>query len=327
MKAVILIIFLALATLFSQSAAITRQDVIAAAILEAHRSYSSADTGTQEIINNVYHPNYLKGGCSGHCIERIYQEWNYPQSYSWHGAPYCYGGNSMGDDCQTKIIQGYGVGADICNYYANGNITSSWAAGLDCSHFACQCLGIDYCTSSQLPNQCYEIGWDALQPGDLLIKQGHVMIFLQWNDSYQNAYTVIHASHDGNPRSGRVWIDETRIKTVDENYYTPYTPKCISGDPAASLAGFKVENNNGIPLLIWETECERDTRAFWVERSFSSDGPWEKITESIPQKGSNITGAEYRVVDQTYPGGRVFYRLMEQETGWRVIAKRQVEFE
>lgn len=74
--------------------------------------------------------------------------------------------------------------------------------------------------------------------------------------------------------------------------------------------------------LRWKTECERDTKCFWVERAPSKDGPWEKITQEIPSKGTNTSGAKYDVVDEGYGGGRMFYRLMEREVGYRVLVDR-----
>ena len=310
----------------------TRQEVIDAATAEAATSYQSAATGTVAIGENVYHANYLLGFCGGHCIDHIYNEWSFidsdPQQHTWYGAPFCFGGTSMGSDCQTKISGGYGVGATSCNWSANGQTTYTWAAGLDCSHFVCKCLGISYKDTSNLPGQCNQISWDALQPGDLLIYSGqHVMIFLQWDDSQKASYTAVHASNEaGKTGSGRVWVEAGRSRFADDSY-VPHTPKCISGDPAASLAGFRVESAGGVPLLVWETESERNTRAFWIERASHPDGPWEKVTESIPARGSNVTGLEYRATDSTYPGGMIYYRLIEQETGWRIIVKGVVAFD
>jgi hypothetical protein len=155
------------------------------------------------------------------------------------------------------------------------------------------------------------------------------MIFLHWGDPQKTSYSVIHASNNPyDEGSGRVWEQGSRDRQADGTQgFKPYTPNCISGDPAASLAGFKVESAGGAPMLIWETECERNTRAFWVERASNPDGVWEKVTESIPGRGTNTTGAEYRVADPTYPRGKVLYRLIEQEIGWRVIVKGVVVFD
>jgi len=305
-----------------------------AATQEAGRSYSSADAGTAAIENNVFHPYYTEAayccGCEDVCI--LFEEWPLdpqyrPLKHEWSGAPYCYGGSRMGETCQSRITSGYGVGADRCQYNAIGP-TDGWAAGIDCSHFVCKCLGMSFNDTGNLPSQCNQINWDDLQQGDLLIWPGqHVMIFKQWDDSGRTNYTVVHASHDSDDRSGRVWVQGLRSRSADAINYVPYTPKCISGDPSASLAGFEVEDSGGAPLLIWETECERNTRAFWIERSSSSEGTFEKVTELIPARGMSSKGAEYRAIDTTHPGGRVYYRLIEQEIGWRVIIKAVVVYE
>jgi len=332
MKRMTLLALLAAMIIPANGRCITRTEVIAAAVAEAGTSYQSAAAGTSAIRNNVYHPNYLLGGCNGHCIDHIYAAWPRSdttlQEHSWYGAPYCYGGTSMGSDCQTKITNGYGVGASTNNWLANGKSTYNWAAGIDCSHFICLCLGISYHDTSTLPSQCKGISWDALQPGDLLIWPGnHAMIFKEWNAADKSSYTVIHASNEVSEfGSARVWVAPRDRQTDINKGFMPYTPNAISGDPAASLVGFRVENAGGWPLLKWETECERNTRAFWIERSLSPSGSWERITESIHARGTNTIGAEYRLEDSTYPGGIVFYRLVEQEIGWRVIIKREAVF-
>jgi hypothetical protein len=313
--------------------AITRDEVISAADSEASYSYSSCSaTDTIGIMGNVYHQNYLDAneccGCTPTaCI--LINEWpfgtdGWPLQHTWSGACYCYGGNTMGSNCQGKIDEDCGVGATSCQWSANGKNTESWAAGIDCSHFVCQCLGISYANTSNLPSVCDEINWDNLQKGDLLINPGsHVMMFKEWDGPDKSNYTVIHSSMGGvSIGANRVWEQTGRSKFVDDLNYTPYAPNCISGDPAASVVGFRAELSNGIATLSWKTECERDTRDFWVERSPSRNGPWTRISELIPGRGTDTEGAEYRINDPMYSGGMVFYRLIEREIRWREIVKR-----
>lgn len=313
--------------------AITRDEVMSAAESEVGYSYSSCSSvDTAGIMGNVYHQGYFDAniccGCTPvACI--LIEEWQFdtggwPQQHTWNGASYCYGGNSMGSSCQGKIDGGYGVGANSCQWAANGNNTESWAAGIDCSHFVCRCLSISYSSTSNLPGVCNEISWDNLQKGDLLINPGsHVMMFKEWEGPDKSNYTVIHASMGGvSIGANRVWKQSGRSKADDDLNYTPYSPNCISGDPAAGVVGFRAELIDGIIALLWKTECERETRAFWVERSSNRNGPWTRISELIPGKGTDTEGAEYTINDLTYPGGTVFYRLIEREIGWREIVKR-----
>lgn len=318
------IIVIVLCLLSSHALSITRDEVVYAAQSEADYSYAScSSTDTTGIMNNVYHSNYGLAGVYGCSPEAtiLYEEWpfynGWPEQHTWSGAPYCYGGTRMGSTCQDFINAGNGVGATDCQYAAIGE-TNSWAAGIDCSHFVCRCLGIGFNDTRSLPSQCESVSWNQLQKGDLLIWPGHhVMMFKEWEDPDKVYYTVIHASQGGK----RVWKQTGRGKDADMTLYSPYTPNVIAGDPAACVAGFRVEYGDGILKLIWETECERDTRAFWVERSVNRDGPWERISEPIQGRGSDTSGAEYSLVDSSYPGGQIYYRLIEQENGWRTMVK------
>jgi hypothetical protein len=308
----------------SPALSITRDAVITKAQSEISCFYSSCSSDdTTGIMNNVFHPKYGYAGVFGCSPEAtiLYEEWpfwnGWPDQYTWYGAPYCYGGNRMGSTCGSFITSGNGVGATKCQYTAL-NETASWAAGIDCSHFACACLGIGFKETARLPEECNSISWDQLQKGDLLINPGfHVMIFKGWDGSDRSTYTVIQASQSGK----RVNEQSGRSKSSDQTSYSPYSPKVIAGDPAASILGFRMEYMNRTLRLTWETECERDTRAFWVERSVSREGPWEAISEPIQARGSRRNGAQYGLLDSSYPGGQLYYRLIEQEEGWRTVVK------
>lgn len=232
----------------------------------------------------------------------------------------------MGATCQSFISAGNAVGATDCQYFALGE-TNSWAAGIDCSHFVCTCLEMPFANTSTLPSQCKLINWDDLRKGDLLIWPGHhVMMFKEWEGSDKSYYTVIHASMGAK----RVREQPGRNRNDDQlDGYSPYTPNVIAGDPAAALVGFRAVLVDGVARLIWETECERETRAFWVERASSTDGPWEMIAEPVVAKGSASAGASYAIVDATCSGGEIYYCLVEQEIGWRTVVKAvtMIEYE
>ena len=326
----VVIVIVVITLLFSSSAlSTTRSEVIAKAQNEANRTYySCAADDTTRIMDNVYHENYfeayLERGCSPiNCI--LYEEWpfswdGWPQQHTWQGAPYCYGGPSMGETCQNRIYDGYGVGATPCQYLAIGQ-TKNWAAEIDCSHFVCACLGIPYANTSALPGVCEKISWDELKKGDLLIWPGeHVMMFYKWENPEKTTYSVFHASIGGYGGK-RVWKQEGREKKIDKSFYSPYTPEVIAGDLAAAVVGFRAVLMDGIPHLIWDTECERETRAFWIERAPHAEGPWERISDPVPARGTATSGADYLVVDMSGSSGRAYYRLIEQEVGWRTIVE------
>ena len=306
------------------SGAITRGEVVSAATNEASRSYSSASSGFA-LYNNYFHPNYRVGSnCPDHST---LPECNYDVSggdttygsCSWTGAPYCYGGNYMGSECQNRISAGYAIGAHACHYnFYQGDI-NDWAAGVDCAAFVCTCLGLgtDISTSC-LSSYCQSIDWGDLQPGDLILNPGsHVVMFIEWVDQEQGLMKI--AETNGT-------LNEVEIRNINKsNYkdsYTPYKPNCIAGDPAAKVAGFKAAVDGGVVRLKWKTECERDTKCFWIEKARSKDGPWEKVTGEIEAKGTDTEGASYEVVDSGYSGGLVYYRLMEREVGYRVLVDR-----
>jgi len=301
--------------------AITRGEVDTTATNEANRTYYSAPSGL-DLYNNYFHPNYsVSSDCPDHST---LPECNYIDTTtyfpcSWTGAPYCYGGNYMGDACQNRISSGYAI-AHTCHYdYYFPDDINNWAAGIDCAAFVCECLGLGTdISTSDLPSNCQEITWGELQKGDLIINPGsHVLMFIEWVDQNTGLMKVAETSGA---------LNEVEIRSVQKSFYessyTPYKPDCLAGDPAAKVAGFKVEVDGGVVRLKWKTECERDTRCFWIERALSKEGPWEKVTGEIEAKGTDTEGASYEVVDSGYSDGLVYYRLMEREVGYRVLVDR-----
>ena len=309
-------------------AALTRDEVVSAAKSEAGRTYDSA-TSNELLLSNYFHENYGSGGdCPGcstlpECSYAIGDTDTTVHKCSWSGAPYCFGGNIMGDNCQSLISDGYALGAHRCHYNNYGENINSWAAGIDCAAFVGECLRIGTnISTSDLPSHCQQIQWDDLQPGDLIIDPGnHVLMFIAWVNQATGDMTVAEAvTWSSNYHYDKVVKHEVNKRGYSS--YSPYKPNCIAGGLAARVAGFRVEVEGGLVHLSWKTECERDTDCFWIERSFSEDGPWERITGEISAKGTSTSGAKYEVVDESYGGGRAFYRLMERETGYRILVNR-----
>jgi hypothetical protein len=68
--------------------------------------------------------------------------------------------------------------------YGGGGIFSvegEYTGGFDCSGLVSWCAGLRrHYFTSELPTLTDSIGWGSLQPGDLLLGSGHVLIFEKW---------------------------------------------------------------------------------------------------------------------------------------------------
>ena len=69
-------------------------------------------------------------------------------------------------------------------------------------------------------------------------------------------------------------------------------------------------------IVSWETATELETAGYFIYRSESPDGPFEKITEEmIPASTSPLTGGSYEYTDtETRAGNTYYYQLEEIET-------------
>ena len=139
MKNFLLIILMILLIPFRLNA-ITRNEAVSAAEGEANKTYNSAQSG-EALFNNLFHPNYRVGDdCEKKSTVPGWDWHTVPNSHgaldtvvstnSWQGAPYCYGGNTMGNDCQALLNLGYGAGAHQCHYNVYGENINNWAAGM-----------------------------------------------------------------------------------------------------------------------------------------------------------------------------------------------------
>ncbi len=87
--------------------------------------------------------------------------------------PYAWGGYQSIDEFRSRIARGDWAG-DICSEAILGNV-----AGVDCSGYVCQLLGVGHTNVAGLINLTYGINWNDLLPGDLIIKSpnSHVLLF------------------------------------------------------------------------------------------------------------------------------------------------------
>lgn len=106
------------------------------------------------------------------------------------GMPYKWGGFDTPSSFRFKIQNGYKAGdiGGASKRRLGDAATSNETAGIDCSGFVSRCwkLSVPYSTkrlsevSDPLPS------WDDLKAGDILLKDGHVLIFKTWSADHKN---------------------------------------------------------------------------------------------------------------------------------------------
>ena len=100
------------------------------------------------------------------------------------GMPYQWGGFDTPESFLEKISAGHKAG-DIASGLKRtmGDAgTSAESCGIDCSGFVSRCWGLKrpYSTA-RLPEICDPLGaWSDLQPGDILLNDKHVVLFVKW---------------------------------------------------------------------------------------------------------------------------------------------------
>ncbi|HVJ44737.1 MAG TPA: hypothetical protein VM511_00015 [Luteolibacter sp.] len=100
--------------------------------------------------------------------------------------PYKWGGFDTPESFLKGLEQGKKAG-DVATLWKRKNgdaVVSNESVGIDCSGFISRCwlLPKPYSTR-QLPSICQPLAsWDELKKGDILLKEGHVILFERWND-------------------------------------------------------------------------------------------------------------------------------------------------
>jgi hypothetical protein len=85
---------------------------------------------------------------------------------------------------------------------------------------------------------------------------------------------------------------------------------------AVTLIGFTAQWSDGVMLIEWQTATELDNAGFYVQRSLTIDGGYERISTFIPTMGDPLTGYSYSFIDPNIQEGVVyFYRLEAVDTG------------
>ena len=64
-------------------------------------------------------------------------------------------------------------------------------------------------------------------------------------------------------------------------------------------------------FIEWETATEIDSAGFYISRSTSQDGNYERIGSFIPAKGDSVVGAYYEYRDSAVETGVTYYYILE----------------
>lgn len=99
--------------------------------------------------------------------------------------PYKWGGFDSPESFLAGLKNGKKAG-DVATKWkrANGDaVVSDESVGIDCSGFVSRCWLLPKAYSTrELPSICNPLqSWDELQAGDILLKDGHVILFEKWN--------------------------------------------------------------------------------------------------------------------------------------------------
>ncbi|HEX2868999.1 MAG TPA: T9SS type A sorting domain-containing protein [Ignavibacteriales bacterium] len=128
--------------------------------------------------------------------------------------PYMWGGFSTLSDFSNGLLNGRYSG-DI-----NTAGVSGYAVGVDCSGFVSRCWSLSYhCTTSSMPDITTQYSsWDEIKPGDALLTNGHVRMFI--DKASNGALRVVEAS-------GRDWA--VSYWSYSPSDLTAYTPRSYNG--------------------------------------------------------------------------------------------------
>uniref|UniRef100_UPI00397A0A19 hypothetical protein n=1 Tax=Amycolatopsis sp. lyj-23 TaxID=2789283 RepID=UPI00397A0A19 len=90
----------------------------------------------------------------------------------------------------------------------------------DCSGFVSMAWNLNTSlTTATLPTRMDAIGWADLQPGDALWRQGHIALFIGWNDTAKTQPIVREEFDFGNPAVERPWTTQSYIHTFTPMRY------------------------------------------------------------------------------------------------------------
>lgn len=80
---------------------------------------------------------------------------------------------------------------------------------------------------------------------------------------------------------------------------------------SVTLVYFRAISEDGAVFLEWETATEIDSAGFYVSRSTSQSGNFERIGSFISSKGDSVVGAYYEYRDSTVENGVTYFYVLE----------------
>lgn len=111
----------------------------------------------------------------------------------------------------------------------------------------------------------------------------------------------------------------TPVQESGDYYYIESTNAVSSFSPftlgdntpiAVQLTSFSVETDGSQNIIRWMTESEIDVAGFYVQRSFSNNGEWQRLSaHMIVAQGQNSSGASYKMIDKAASDNLPWYRL------------------
>lgn len=98
------------------------------------------------------------------------------------GMPYKWGGFDTPESFLKGLEEGKKAG-DVANTYkvTNDNAAiSEESIGIDCSGFISRCWQLPrHVSTKDLPALCEPVAWDDIRMGDIILKPGHVLLFVE----------------------------------------------------------------------------------------------------------------------------------------------------
>lgn len=96
-----------------------------------------------------------------------------------------------------------------------------------------------------------------------------------------------------------------------------FTPLVIGYRPSPIsivFSGFSADAGNTQATIRWSTASEKDIRGFYVVRSISESGGYERASIFIPRRGTDTSGYAYEFVDAMLTNGQKYYYRIETST-------------
>jgi len=80
---------------------------------------------------------------------------------------------------------------------------------------------------------------------------------------------------------------------------------------AVTLVSFEAEGIDGKVILTWETASELDNAGFFIQRSNSETGTYQRVSFFISSMGDDVVGAQYYFEDDEVTNGVTYWYKLE----------------